>query len=334
MKQLGILFFLFSVTTLLCAQRSTPQPAPPPSSAEPCSIAFYTRDSIAIQFPADKPKYEAIKNSQQKIDAVRAQQIIATDELLTVQRDSVKLSTPAGKKEKEAALQKVAALHADSLREEKNVARQHELLNPSYKKIDHVADSIGKKYGVKQIRESADNSPMACPTDQVLMIDITNDVAIAMHVKPKLVKIGVFNQDSLLRLLPGYAALADSSKAEYAAFEQGLAAKDRVIAQKQRELDSLRSSLSRKQVSQRETEISKLQDERDTYRGHELYKADLHDSLRTKSYRDKFYKALSEAQKEAGCHRSYTYEKAHEEWTAKEAEFIDLNVVIAGKLGL
>jgi hypothetical protein len=299
------------------AQKTTPSP-PPAASPDQCLIAFYTRDSIAIQFAEAKPKYESIQKSHDNLHAIREKQIPAMDRVLTTNSDAAKTE--------------VSTLKKDSIAEEQNIVKQYSLLQPTYGKIDAIADSIGKARGVKQVREAADNSAMICPTDQMLMIDITNDVALAMGVKPKLAKIGIYNMDSLMRLMPGYSIIADSIVIERNRFEKILAGKDSVIQARQHELDSLRPALSRKQISLREGHIANLVDDRDTYRGWELYNLDMRDSVATKSYRDKFYRALAETHKQYGCVKSYEYARAHAEWKPEEAEFIDLNATIAKKL--
>ncbi len=310
-----MLFFCLSSSTIF-SQGTTPPPHA--ISDDQCRIAFYTRDSIAIQFPEAKPKYESIAKSHEKLHAIREQQVPAMDRLLTTNS--------------EAAKKEVAALNKDSLAEEQNIVKQYQLLQPTYKKVDLVADSIGKARGVKQTRESADNSEMICPTDQMLMIDITNDIARAMGVKPKLAKIGIYNMDSLLRTMPGYLVYADSIKTERSHFALTLSGKYEPIAEKQHELDSLRPTLSKKQITKREEEIAKLQDEYDTYRGNTLYALDIKDSARVSTYKMKFYKALKEVHLSAGCYRSYEYADAHALWKPEEAEFIDLNVAISKKI--
>lgn len=315
----------------IAGQKTNPV-APPVASPDQCRIAFYTRDSIAIQFAEAKPKYESIQKSHDKLNSIREQLIPATDRYLTAKSDSFNIRTKEGYSDLLDAEHDLSVLRKDSLAEEQNIVKQYQLLATTYKKVDRVADSIGKARGVKQTRESADNSAMICPTDQMLMIDITNDIALAMGVKPKLAKIGIYNMDSLLRTLPGYAVISDSCKAERLDFETKLANKEKIIAWKQQELDSLRKELSRKEISNREKELVALIDDRDTYRGNELYRLDTKDSLRCSVYKVKFYKALNEVHRSAGCSRSYEYADAHALWKPEEAEFIDLNNAIAGKL--
>lgn len=290
------------------------------------------RDSIAIRLPETKPHYEAIVAANKNLYNIRAKQVIVYDRWLTLKDDSSKNSNAAGKKEIDAALKEVTNLRADSLKEEAKITSAYTKLKPAYAKVDHVADSIGKSRALKQVRDVGDNSEMICPPDQMLMTDITNDVAIGLHLKPKLVKIGLYNADSLMLLMPGYKALADSTAKELLLLQMELAMMQVPIDAKQLELDTMRKSWSRKQISNREKEIAQLQDEYDTYRGYELYKLDIRDSLRTQAYRKKFRAALTASIKEQGCYRVYEIHEPQTDWTAKEAEFIDLNAIIAEKL--
>ncbi len=326
---------IVSVSSVALAQKTQPKPASSPSySPDQCMAAFYLRDSIAIQLPDARPKYDAIKASQKKLDDIRDQQIPATDRMLTAQSDSVNSKTDAGKKEIQSAKSGVLGLRNDSIVEIENIRKQYDLLKPTYKIVDWTADSIAKARGMKQVRESADNSPMICPTDQMLMIDITNDIAVALGVKQHLLRVGTFNQDSLLRLLPGYAKLADSTLAEMKVFNAGLARRDAELAKMQHELDSLRPGLSNKKIKDREEQIALKQEDRDIYRGYELYKIDMRDSIRTSSYRKKLRAATATAAKEQNCLKYYDKVAAYNYWTAKEAEFVDLNGEITEKLGL
>lgn len=326
-RELLLCLFLVCCAHLVA---QTPAPASSPSySPEQCTIGFYTRDSVAIQLPGTKPHYDVINSSNKSLYYIREKLVIATDHWLTVKDDSMKKSN-----EQQAALEHVVELQADSLIEVMQIQNAYEKLKPAYAKIDHVADSIGKSRKLKQVRDVGDNSEMICPPDQMLMIDITNDIAIAMHVKPKLLKIGVCNSDSLLRLMPGYAVLDDSSDMEMMALKIDLAVKQMLIDDKQIELDTMRKEWSRKQINNREKEIAELQDEYDTYRGYETYKLDVRDSIRKQEYKKKFRVALAAAVKEQGCFRVYDMRDPHQDWTAKEAEFIDLNPTLAGKLGL
>lgn len=270
--------------------------------------------------------------AQKELDDIRARQFTANDKWLMMKDDSALAKTPAGKKQQEAALKEVVMLTADSLIAVMEIQNEQEKLKPLFKRIDHVADSIGKSRALKQVRDVGDNSAMLCPPDQMLMTDITNDIAIAMHVKPKLVKIGLYNSDSLMRLMPGYIALADSSAMEMMVLKIQLAEKQLEIDVKQLELDTMRKEWSRRQISNREKEIAEMQDEYDTYRGYELYKLDVRDSIRMQDYRKKFRAALKASIKQYGCYRVYEIHDAQTDWTAKEAEFIDLNATIAEKL--
>ena len=333
MKQF-LLYLLFLVETFtVVAQTPTPKSSPS-YSPEKCTAGYYVRDSVAIHLPGAKPKYDAIKASQKKLDSIREAQIPATDKLLTAQSDSVKSRTAAGKNEIAVAKKQISILKLDSMAEINNIRKQYDLLGPTYKIVDHKADSIGKARGMSQVRESNDNSPMICPTDQMLMIDITNDISVSLGMKPRLLRVGTFNTDSLLRLLPGYAKLADSTLAEMNVFNNELAKKDAEIAKMQHELDSLRPTLSNKKIRDREAQIAAKQEDRDIYRGYELYKIDVRDSLRTSSYRKKLRSATAVAAKEQSCLKYYDQSLAHDYWTTDEAEFVDLNAAIARELGL
>lgn len=314
--------------------KKTQKESEPKYSADQCTIGFYSRDSVAIKTAQGKPHYDAMAACEARLNDIREKQIPATDKLLTALGDSSAVKTAEGKKAVEWANKEVVRLRDDSLAQEKKIQQEIVALAPLFKQIDHVADSISRARGFKQVREAGDNSPMICPNDQMLMVDITNDIAIAMNLKPTLARIGTYNSDSLMRLMPGYAKFADSTKAEMAEYNRILAEKNRVIDSKQHELDSLRPNLSKRQISTREKEIVELQDDRDIFRGYELYKIEARDSIRTKDYRQRFRKALAVAVKQENCFRAYDEHLARSLWTAKEAEFVDLNAIIVKQLGL
>lgn len=330
------LLYLCCVSVVVNAglAQNKPQTPPPSFSADQCTIGFYSRDSVAIKTEQGKPHYDAMAVCNTRLNDIREKQIPATDRLLTAQGDSAAAKTAEGKKKVDAAKKEVNQLRTDSLGEEKNIREHEAAMNPLFLIIAKVADSISRARGFKQVREAGDNSPMICPNDQMLMVDISNEVAIAMNLKPTLARIGTYNADSIMRFMPGYAKYADSTKAEMAEYNRILAEKNRVIDLKQHELDSLRPNLSKRQISTREKEILELQDDRDIFRGYELYKIEVRDSLRTKEYRLRFRKALATAVKSENCFRAYDEDVAQSLWTAKEAEFVDLNAFIVKQLGL
>lgn len=332
MKFSLVIFLVFAYCENVLSQKTTS--ASQQFSPDQCTIGFYSRDSVAIKTAQGKPHYDAMAVCNTRLNDIREKQIPATDRLLTAQGDSVAAKTAEGKKKVDAAKKEVNQLRNDSLNEEKNIREHEAVLNPLFLRIAKVADSVGRARGFKLVREAGDNSPMICPNDQMLMVDITNDIAIAMNLKPTLARIGTYNSDSLMRLIPGYAKYADSTKEEMVQYNRILTEKNRVIDSKRHELDSLRPDLSKRQISTREKEILELQDERDIFRGYELYKIEVRDSLRTKDYRLRFRKAVATAVKAENCFRAYDDEVAQSLWTAKEAEFVDLNAIIVKQLGL
>ncbi len=327
----ALLIFLLCFSITVSAQNKSGQ-ATPSYSPEQCTVGFYSRDSIAIKTKDGKPHYDMIALSNKKLEAIRAQQIIVNDQWLTVKDDSVLSSTAAGRKKQEAALKAVLNLQADSLIEIMQIRMEYDAMKLLYSRIDFVADSIGEKRGVKQVMDLSQNSNMICPTDQMLKIDSMNDIALALQLKPKLLRVGTYNGDSLLRTMPGYAILADSTKTELEQLNKTLAVMDFEINRLQHELDSLRQSLSNKKIKTREKVIAEKQEERDIFRGYEFYKLDVRDSIRTSVYRKKLRIAVAGAAKAQTCTKYYEFEVAYLYWSANEAEFIDLNKTIAEKL--
>lgn len=287
-----------------------------------------------MQMNGFKPWYDSLTHVQVRKNELQQQFFFATDRMLTATpSDSGVAMTPAQQKEYTTAKSESEKLDVQikaKTNQMDRITKEH--LNFYYDSIARVANRIGKERNLKAVFELGENHPMTCPTDQMLMIDLTNDISLALNFKPHLLRVGVYNSDSLLRLLPGYAVLADSTREELTTLHAVLAVKDSAIAKKQHELDSLRPTLSQRKISTREDEILELQDERDGYRGYELYKIDQRDSARCSSYRKQLRTALSAAAKEKGCLRYYESDVAHVFWTTQEAEFIDLNGLVAIKL--
>ena len=111
-----------------------------------------------------------------------------------------------------------------------------------------------------------------------------------------------------------------------------LAATDLEIQKLQSELDSLRPTLSKRKIKDREEIIAAKQGLRDIHRGYESCKIDMEDSIRTVVYKRKLRSAAPLAAKELNCQKHYDNAAARTYWTPQEAEFINLNTVIAAKL--
>lgn len=332
MKTILLCSLLFAATVTIVAQ--TPAPKSSPSySPEKCTAAFYSRDSVALQMKGFRPWYDSAQHVQRRKQELQQKYFVATDRFLMATPDSgVKMTSTqqseynSAKKETEKLEAQIAALNDQAARV------GAEFMSPYYDSIYRTAARISKQKNIPVVFEISENRTMPCATDQMLMIDITNDIAMSLGFKPHLLRVGTFNTDSLLRLMPGYAPRADSTLAEMTVLNKSLAAMDAEISIMQHELDSLRSGLSNKKIRDREAAIAVKQEERDIFRGYELYKIDLKDSLHTAEYRKKFRVAAASAAKELNCTKYYEKEAAHIYWTSQEAEFVDMNAEIAEKL--
>lgn len=332
MKKYLLCSLLSAATVIAVAQNPAPKSSPS-YSPEKCTAAFYSRDSVAMQMKGFKPWYDSVSHIQSRKNELQKKYFVATDRYLMATPDSGVKMTPSqqseynsAKKETETLLSQIRALTEQSY----NIESQY--MMPYYDSIHRTAERISKVRNIPIFFEIGENRQMHCPTDQMLMIDITNDIAMSLGFKPHLLRVGTFNADSLLRLMPGYAPRADSTLKEIDVLNKSLKVMDDEIAKMQHELDSLRSGLSNKKIRDREAAIAAKQEERDIFRGYELYKIDLKDSLHTAAYRKKFRVAAASAAKELNCTKYYENEAAHIYWTSQEAEFVDMNAVIAKKL--
>ena len=322
--------FIF-FTSIACGQQKSASEAP--LRAEDCTVGFYTRETIALQLNGFKPWYDSIQQIQLRKQELQKQNFLATDRYLMAVPDSGTTPTPQQQNEYKSSKKETESLTAAILAMNQQITTlsiKH--LQPYYDSIALIAVKLAKQMNMAPVFEISDNRPMNCPSDKMLMVDITNDIALAFGVKPNLIRIGTFNTDSLLRLMPGYAALADSTLAELTYLNKTLAAMDLEIQKLHSELDSLRPTLSKRKIKDREEIIAAKQELRDIHRGYESYKIDMEDSIRTVMYNRKLRAAAPIAAKELNCQKHYDNAAARSYWTAQEAEFIDLNSVIAEKL--
>lgn len=329
-----VVFLIASGSSFVQAQNKTPATTPS-YSPEKCTAAFYNRDSVALKMKGFRPWYDSVQHIQLRRQALQQKYFLATDRYLMATPDAgVKMNPQqqseynAAKKESETLQEQMSALSDQAAR----VGAEY--MGPYYDSVYRTAVRISRQKNIPTVFEISENRQMPCPTDQMLMIDITNDIATSMGMKPHLLLVGTLNYDSLLRLMPGFAIRADSTLAEMNELNKALAPMDKEISAMQHELDSLRPTLSGRKIAARENAIAAKQDERDTYRGYELYKIDVRDSLRTSPYRKKLRAATASAAKEQNCLKYYDQSIAHDLWTTDEAEFVDLNASIAGKLRL
>ena len=277
--------------------------------------------------------YDSIQHIQLRKQLAQQKAFLATDKMLMAEPDSGAVVSPKQQSEYNAAKKESETINKQIDKyDEQIIQLTATRLMPYYDSLARTATRISNEQNMAAVFEIGENRPMTCPNDQVLMVDITNDIARSVGVKPVLLRVGVFNSDSLLRLLPGYAVLADSTAAERKTLEGELAVMDQEIEGMQRELDSLQPSLSKRAIKAREEKIAEKKDLRAIHSAYETYKLEERDSVRTVSYRRKLRSAVVIAAGEYHCIKYYDKEIAQNYWTSKEAEFIDLNAAIAPRL--
>jgi Skp family chaperone for outer membrane proteins len=329
----SFLCYLVLLATLEVAAQTPASKTSPSYSPEKCTAAYYNRDSVALKMQGFRPWYDSINNIYIRKNELQKKYFLATDRYLMAAPDSGEKLSEQQQSEYNSAKKETEMLDAQIHKLNEQMGKvMSERMTTYYDSIQRAAGRIAKQRNIEIVFEIGENRQMFCPTDQMLMIDITNDISVSLGQKPHLLRVGVFNTDSLLRLMPGYSKMADSTVADMKIFNDAVAKKDAEIAKMQHELDSLRPTLSNKKIKDKESQIAAKQEERDIYRGYELYKVDLKDSLRTSSYRKKLRSAAAEAAKDAGCLKYYDSSIAHDYWTTDEAEFVDLNASIARKL--
>lgn len=277
-----------------------------------------------------KPWFDSIQHIQTRRKDLQNKNFLATDRYLTSSPDSGQKLTPQQESEYKSAKKETESLSLQISKLDDQISiLTSKQLNPYYDSIARTAVRISQQMHMVAVFEVGENRPMTCPSDKMLMVDITNDVALALGVKPNLLRVGIYNSDSLMRLMPGYAAIADSTKRETDQLNVVLENMDQEIEKLQHELDSLRPGLSKRNINARESQIEEKKEARDITRAVELYRIDEQDSVRTATYRKKFRLAVAAAAKAQNCQKYNDAAVAREYWTSKEAEFIDLNPEIA-----
>lgn len=281
-----------------------------------------------------KPLFDTLTAMKKRLSVLQEQSFVATDKMLMMAPDTGEVQSAADARAFNLAVTEVKNLDASVASSKKEIDAFTKInLVPYYEKIAKVADTVASEKGIKQWFETNSEPPLKCPTDQTLMVDISRDIAAHLGIKLYSLRIGIVNRDSILRLMPGYAKIADSTLNEKNKLDSAAAIMDQKIAAKQHELDSLRPTLNGRKITQREEEIQKLQDERDEYYNWNLYNLDKAHEERTKNFNSRLDAALAKAAKENGC--KYTYDKnANIPWTENEAEFVDLSAIIVKQLGL
>jgi len=302
-------------------------------SSSACTVAYYTKDSVAIKMPGFRMWFDSIQHIQTRKQIVQQKAFLATDKMLMAEPDSGAVVGPKQQSEYNAAKKESESINKQIDKyDEQIILLTVTHLMPYYDSLARIASRISKQQDMADVFEIGENRPMICPNDQVLMVDITNDIARSVGVKPVLLRVGVYNSDSLLRSLPGYSVLADSAVAERKILDAELEKMDAEITRMQHELDSLQPSLSKRAIQAREEKIAEKKDLRAIHSAYETYKLEERDSVRTVSYRRKLRSAVVIAAREYHCIKYYDKAIAQNYWTSKEAEFIDLNTGIAPKM--
>ncbi len=210
--------FIF-FTSIACGQQKSASEAP--LRAEDCTVGFYTRETIALQLNGFKPWYDSIQQIQLRKQELQKQNFLATDRYLMAVPDSGTTPTPQQQNEYKSSKKETESLTAAILAMNQQITTlsiKH--LQPYYDSIALIAVKLAKQMNMAPVFEISDNRPMNCPSDKMLMVDITNDIALAFGVKPNLIRIGTYNTDSFLRLMTGLCSTCGFDVGRINIFEQ------------------------------------------------------------------------------------------------------------------
>lgn len=165
---------------------------------------------------------------------------------------------------------------------------------------------------------------------QVLAITICLFLCSSSFAQKK--KVGFYNSDSLLALMPGYQACVDSTQHYHNAAQIQLASLEKQKADKQHEIDSCKGKDSPIINHLRNTQLLQIQDNIEAYKSYCASEMRTIDSTCKAPYEQKLLDAKNKAVTETGCAVAYKESVARSLYKPEEAEFIDLNLSIARKL--
>jgi Skp family chaperone for outer membrane proteins len=324
-----LLAFLLNspLATILVAQNSLP-PSP-----DQCIIGFYDQDSIALRMKGFRPLHDSVTVLRAHLTDLQNQQFVATDRLLRLTPSDSTAAVPAQTSNEIAEAKKeVAALNKRMTAAQQNIdAYVAKHIQPYYSKIAKAADTVSQRRKLTAAWEINAIPKLPCASDQTIMIDLSRDIAVQLGITYYAFRVGIFNRDSLLRLMPGCTAILDSFNVERRKLDSTLAPYNRAITDKQRELDSLRPKLSKRNIAQREKEIQDLTDQRDELRGWQLLAIDNKEGERLKPYNARLNSALLEVKKEQNCRHLFEH-TMFIPWTSEEVEYVDINPFVAERL--
>lgn len=325
--------FVFSVFLGNGLSAQIPLTPGPATATDSCLIGFYDQDSIALRMKGFRPLHDSVTVLRARLTALQNQQFVATDRLLRLTPSDSMTPVPAQtSKEITEAKKEVAALDRQMAAAQQKIdAYVAKHIQPYYNKIAKAADSVSQRRQLTAAWEINAIPKLPCASDQTIMIDLSRDIAAQLGMTYYAFRVGVYHRDSLLLLMPGYAAIRDSFALERHKLDSVLAPYNREIAAKQRALDSLRPSLSKRNIAQREKEIQDLTDKRDELRGWQLVAIDNKEEARMKSYNARLSAALNQVQKEQNCRHLFE-DTQFIPWTDKEVEYVNIDPFVAAKL--
>lgn len=177
MKRAGIFTFLVFSATFLFAQKKKAD-APIAATSQPdCTMAFYIQDSVAVHLSGYIALSDSAVTLRKTIDSLKADLMVANDKMLHQQNDST--VSILGKE-----LHKKSLAAAESRNITDEITSQENQLNGMnqkmqtryYDTIASVAKRVALSQNIMQLTEINSNWRMNCPTDQMIMVDITEAI--------------------------------------------------------------------------------------------------------------------------------------------------------------
>lgn len=147
-------------------------------------------------------------------------------------------------------------------------------------------------------------------------------------------KIGYYNGDSLLRLMPGYLGCLDSTRMYNDSVRVQIAKMEKDRTAKQREMDSLKGKDSPLMRKLREEQLRQITENIGQFQRKASAESRTLDSLRKAPYEQRLFEAKNAAAKKNNCTAVYDKKAINLSATVTETIYLDLNAAVAEELHL
>ncbi len=147
-------------------------------------------------------------------------------------------------------------------------------------------------------------------------------------------KVGYYNGDSLLRLMPGYEACLDSTRMYHDSMRVELERMEKDKTIRQREMDSLQGKVSPLITKLQAEQLRQVKDNIEQYKRLSSAEIQTLDSLRKAPFEQRLLDAKNAAAKKNNCTAAYDKKAINFNATPIENIYLDLNAEVAEELKL